>query len=73
MKALPFLLLYLFLAPRDVHAYLDPGSGSLVFQVVLAFFVSAGFAMKTNWVRIKGMLLKTPPAEKEGDQEKSNE
>lgn len=72
MKALPFLLAYLFLVPRDAHAYLDPGSGSLVFQVILAFFVSAGFVLKTNWLRVKNVFTKTSPA-KEIEQEDDSE
>lgn len=58
MRALPFLVIYLLLVPHKAEAYLDPGSGSLVFQVVIAFFVGIAFAMKQHWVRFKGIFRK---------------
>jgi hypothetical protein len=41
-------------------AYLDPGMGSMVFQVILASALSASFFLKT-WVRQvrEALLLKT--------------
>jgi len=36
----------------DVHAYLDPGTGSYVLQIVIAGIVSALFTIKMCWRRV---------------------
>jgi hypothetical protein len=38
------------LSVPGVWAYLDPGAGSMLLQVLLASFLSAGFFMK-SWIR----------------------
>ena len=40
----------------DADAYLDPGTGSFIFQTVIAMVVGAAFALKTYWQRIKAMF-----------------
>jgi len=35
------------------HAYLDPGIGSYVFQILMALFLSIAFGMKLFWKKIK--------------------
>lgn len=50
----------LILLANDAHAYLDPGSGSLLFQALLALLFSVGI----GWRRIKrliGSLFKKSP------------
>ena len=39
-------------------AYLDPGTGTIIFQVLIAGLVSAGFAIKLFWHSIKAFFLK---------------
>ena len=46
----------LALSETYVYAYLDPGSGSYLFQIILASLVGAAFAVKTFWVQIKEFL-----------------
>jgi len=41
-----------------VVAYIDPGTGSLIIQMVLAVLVGAGFAVKIFWTRIKTYFSK---------------
>jgi hypothetical protein len=38
------------------HAYLDPGSGSFLIQLIIAGLVGAGFLIKTYWKKIKGLF-----------------
>ncbi len=38
--------------PATAHAYLDPGTGSQLFQVILAVFVGGVFSIKVFWHRI---------------------
>ena len=36
------------------HAYLDPGSGSFLIQLLIAALLGAGIAIRASWGRIKG-------------------
>jgi len=42
----------------SVHAYLDPGTGSMVIQVVLGGIVAGLTVMKLYWRRVKAFLLR---------------
>jgi len=43
--------------PRnDIEAYIDPGTGSLILQILLAAFVGAGFAVKIFWANVKSFF-----------------
>lgn len=44
------------LAPAVALAYVDPGSGSLVLQGIIAAIVGAGVGVKVFWKRIKRLL-----------------
>ncbi|UMZ74125.1 hypothetical protein [Natranaerofaba carboxydovora] len=48
-----FSLLILFMFPGISYAYLDPGSGSLIFQMIVAGAAGIAFAVKVFWYRIK--------------------
>jgi hypothetical protein len=39
-------------------AYLDPGSGSLIIQVIIATLAGVGFIIRSNWQKIKGLFSK---------------
>jgi hypothetical protein len=48
------LVTLLYLAfPPFAYAYLDPGTGSYVFQLLIAGAVGLGFLVKVYWSRIK--------------------
>ncbi len=38
---------------RNAYAYLDPGTGSFVIQMLIAAIVGALFALKLFWTRVK--------------------
>ena len=40
----------------DVHAYLDPGTGSLVFQTAVAALAALGYAFRSYWGRIRTLF-----------------
>jgi hypothetical protein len=42
--------------PQYVYAYIDPGTGSYVFQIIIAAFVAVSFMVKIYWLKIKGFL-----------------
>jgi len=53
-----------FLAPvLRPQAYLDPGSGSFLIQLLIAGLVGAGFIIKAYWKKIKAFFTRTKPAE----------
>ena len=39
------------------YAYIDPGSGSYVLQLIMASVLGAFFAIKLSWVRVKTLLV----------------
>jgi hypothetical protein len=51
-----FLVALLFIVPRPVHAYLDPGTGSYVAQILIATLLGGAVAFKSSWVKIKDAL-----------------
>lgn len=50
------------------QAYLDPGSGSFLIQLLIAGLVGAGFLIKAYWKKIKGLFVRSAP-KKEDDSE----
>lgn len=38
---------------KNAHAYLDPGTGSYVIQVILAVVIGGACSIKMYWVKIK--------------------
>jgi len=52
--ALAFLTL--MLASDDVHAYLDPGTGSLVIQIVTGSVLAVAYTAKVYWRRIRNLF-----------------
>ncbi len=45
-------------AVDGVIAYLDPGTGAFIFQMLIAGIVGAGFAIKLFWHNIKNFFMK---------------
>ncbi len=50
-----FLYFSLITVP-NAHAYIDPASGSFLFQVTIGALLGAGLAIKMFWRRISGFL-----------------
>lgn len=46
----------LMLAPSRSYAYLDPGTGSYVFQLALALLLGALFTTKLWWQKVRTFL-----------------
>lgn len=49
------VVVWLLMAERPVHAYIDPGTGSYVTQVIVATIVSAGFILRSYWSRVSDL------------------
>lgn len=47
------LLIHPVLFVTDARAYLDPGTGSYILQMIIAGVLGAAFAVKIFWMRIR--------------------
>lgn len=54
----PMTIVYWIFASPFINelAYLDPGSGSFILQIILASLVGALFIMKSTWHKIRGFF-----------------
>ena len=77
-----FLMIFLlafFLDVQEANAYLDPGTGSYIFQVLIAVLLGTIFSLKAFWTKVKQIVIslfkkkktergfKTEPREKTHD------
>ena len=58
LRALLALVSTLIFCQTQAHAYIDPGTGSYLFQIALASIFGAIFAVKTFWAQIKEFAKK---------------
>jgi hypothetical protein len=68
IQAVVGAVLLLFIFAGDSHAYLDPGTGSLILQMLLAGLFAALLAVRTFRTKIKAFFthrFSGKPAEKE--------
>ena len=56
----------LLCGPQAAHAYLDPGSGSFLIQILVAGLLGAGVALKVYWRKVKAFF--TPGARRPSDE-----
>jgi len=56
VKLVALLSLFYLMAPQWAHAYLDPGTGSYVLQLVIGAFVGILFAAKVFWKNIRSYI-----------------
>ncbi|MGD9020835.1 MAG: hypothetical protein PVF46_03505 [Lysobacterales bacterium] len=65
MKLLTTIILLLLVA--DAQAYLDPGTGSMLLQVILGGVAAIGVALKLYWHKVASLFgfAKKPEAEDE--------
>lgn len=51
-----FAVLAWSLLPQDAHAYVDPGTGSYIFQIIVAALFGGLFMLRIFWARITGFF-----------------
>ena len=54
----PLFIALLLSFPASAFAYLDPGTGSYIFQLLIAGVVGLAFVIKLFWGRIKSFFAK---------------
>ena len=52
---------------RPAHAYLDPGTGSLIVQGVLGAIAGATITIGLYWARLKNFFFKKNTAKRDAD------
>jgi len=51
------ILIWLYLIfPRGAYAYLDPGTGSFILQLIIGILLGGLFAVKLFWNKIKNFF-----------------
>ena len=65
-----FILAFLFIFPREVYAYIDPGSGSYLTQVILGFVFGGLFMIKLYWNKIKNVLFRNKSKDRKEENSK---
>lgn len=53
-----FAAVAVLVVPANAHAYIDPGTGSVIVQAIIGGVVAVGFFLKTNWLRVKTFAKK---------------
>jgi hypothetical protein len=68
------LTLFLWLLPRPAQAYLDPGSGSYLIQILIASTISFGLAFQAFRDKISSFLrsLSKKAKQKSKDEKETN-
>ena len=56
-----FSLLLLSLFPAQAQAYLDPGTGSMILQGIIAGIAVAWFTIKVYWHKLAALFGKKAP------------
>lgn len=59
-KLIPVLVLMVASIPQ-AHAYLDPGTGSMILQGIIAAVAVVGLTLKNYWYKIRGFFGKQAP------------
>ena len=70
-----YLLIILFLLgslSSHAHAYLDPGTGSSILQIILAFIAGLGAFFSMYWNKLKFFLKKFFKKKNEESKSKNN-
>ena len=62
-RVIVFMLMCQWVFANTAHAYLDPGTGSYVFQMVIAVFLSAAFSIKHYWHSLKARFARPDTGE----------
>ena len=67
---LVFFILFCLLLPSNAYAYLDPGTGSYIFQLIVAALIGALFTVKLYWQKVKTFFKSLIPG-KNKDEDKN--
>lgn len=66
-------ILFLVGLPIPAYAYLDPGTGSIILQGIIAGIASVSFAVKLYWHKLKSLFQKKDKLDNEEENEEVSE
>lgn len=72
MFLLIFIIIFLIFFSKNTYAYLDPGSGNYILQIIVAFFASIFISLKIFWGKITFYYYKIIGKKKNKSKNKSN-
>jgi hypothetical protein len=52
------IIFFLFFFPANAYAYLDPGTGSIIIQIIIGVFAFFAATIATIWSKIINFLKK---------------
>ncbi len=63
------MIMFIFFLNNNAHAYLDPGSGSIILQAILGFIAAALATASYYWTKLKIFFSKLFKKEKKSESE----
>tara|TARA_B100000780_G_C20892217_1_gene355061 strand:- start:444 stop:656 length:213 start_codon:yes stop_codon:yes gene_type:complete len=57
-KILKIFIIIYFSFLSNAHAYIDPGSGSILLQALIGGLAAAGASLAVYWAKLKNFILK---------------
>ena len=73
LKVLFFLVLFLLVSTKKAYAYLDPGTGSYILQILAAGALGGLFAVKTFWRQLTTFFSNIFSRRQKTDRKKKND
>lgn len=66
------IVIFLLTSGRQAHAYIDPGSGSIIMTAILGFLAAIAFTSRRYFYKLRNLFRRKSTAESENGTE-SNE
>ena len=66
-------ILILFVLLNPAYAYIDMGTGSYIFQIILASILTAGVGIKIFWNKIRMFFTRTDKSRGDNSTEENND
>ena len=68
-----FVVLGVLLFEESAHAYLDPGTGSIIIQSAIAAIAGAAITLKVYWISIRNFLAQRKNGKSKTDENGNSE
>ena len=69
-RRVAFLALLCLVSQQDAHAYIDAGTGSYLFQLLLASLFAGAFVVRLYWQRIRTLFGRPSSGDTQRDEDK---
>lgn len=66
-------IVLLFLSSTEVHAYLDPGTGSILIQGLIAAIAGGLFTLRIYWQKVRNFFSRSTDISEEENPESSDD